>query len=231
MHLQTIRTDIARWRTLLQKPTSPDLLSRYEAQFFFSQHWDPHATDVADMLARSLHTTLSRRLWSRRGYEPRKVLLELARYAPELVRSFFIELFDEQRPLTDRLDRFVFHFDELFADYQRHHPKCPWPAHFHHDDYQMASLYLSLRHPQLYAPYCLELLQRFLTHVRAPNPPLSHDLPRYFKVMRTLSKLLSTDTQLMKLHAQRLATIPHIAHHHLLMAEEFARFAVDMPPF
>ena len=89
MHLQTLREGISRFRKQLARPALPEVLARYEAQYHFQQAWDADAPDFAAMLARSLQARHSRRLWSRSGYEPRAVLLALARYAPELVRTFF----------------------------------------------------------------------------------------------------------------------------------------------
>ncbi len=229
MHLQTIKADLARFRKWLEAPSPPEVWARYEAQYHFQQHWDGEAPDMAAMLERALQASYSRRLWSSRGYEPRAVLLELARYAPELVRTFFQELFAERRSVADRLERFVYHLDELFADYRRHRPHCPWPTHFHDDGYRMASHYLAFRYPQQYAPYALELLQRLLQHLRAPNPPLSHDPERYFKVMRVLRKLLMADKAVMAAHRARLEGVAHVADNHLLLAEEFAHFATGMP--
>ena len=229
MHLQTLKEGISRFRKQLSRSAPPEVLARYEAQYHFQQAWDPEAPDFAAMLERCLQARHSRRLWSRSGYEPRAVLLALARYAPELVRTFFQELFAERRSVEDRLDRFVFHLDELFADYRAHVARCPWPAHFHDDGYRMASHYLAFRFPQNYAPYELELMQALLRHLRAPNVPLSHDLERYFKVMRLLRKFLLEDEEIVHRHEARLASVPHVADNHLLLTEELARFMTGLP--
>lgn len=196
----------------------------WESQRHFYENWRLEAEDFGAMYDQALQNSETRRLWVRQAYFPKQRMLEFIDMQPEFVRSMFKELFQEERELQGRVDRFLFHCDELLREYQELHPKTIETEHFHRDGYRMVSLYLAFRYPDQYALYDFEAFQHTLRQLKVPNVPLTHDLERYFKVLRTLHKLLSKDEALMAAHRERLDPEKDYLQPSLLLAWEYIRF-------
>ena len=74
-----------------------------------------------------------------------------------------------------------------------------------------------------YAPYEADVQRSFLQKVGAANVPLAGDFPRHIKLMPTLYKFLSQDTELLARHQARLLP-KHYAEESLLLAFDFMHF-------
>jgi hypothetical protein len=177
------------------------------------------------MYDRSLQNSQTRRLWKRENYEPKEVMLKFVELNREFVRQVFLDLFNEQKEIDGRVDRFIFHCDELLREYKEAHPRSIENSHYHDDNYQMVSLYLAFRYPEQYAPYDFEVFTRFMALLGSRDVPKVNDIGRFFKVMRTVYGFLKKDEALMELHRQRLLP-PHYQGDTLLLAEDFYKTIV-----
>ncbi|MEM9259208.1 MAG: hypothetical protein AAGA62_06140, partial [Bacteroidota bacterium] len=135
--------------------------------------------------------------------------LTLMRWEPEFVREAFRDLFSEDRDLDGRVQRFGFYVNELFNRFRDQHPKDKTPSHYHHDDYNMASLYLSGQYPEVYAPYSTEVLQKACTELGAKTVPPSSDLPRFMKLLQTLRPFLLKDELVMERYQEQLRPVDY----------------------
>ena len=99
-------------------------------------------------------------------------------------------------------------------------PKSRERQHYHDDGYQMISVYLTFRYPTEYIPYRLNIFKDVLKKIGAVDPPLTHDTERYFKVAKTLYKMLIKEEDILEMHQARLLPI-HYQEETLLLAYDF----------
>lgn len=230
MQFQRIQQAIADYEAFLKSgPHSEERLYYWESQRIFQETWDIEAMDFAKMFDQSLQNTLTRRLWNRENYEPKRVMLLFIAMQPDFPRQLFGDLFNETKDVAGRMDRFLFYCEELLQDYRRMHPRSPENSHYHNDDYQMISLYLAFRYPDRYAPYHFGVFRELMIRLGSPDIPQNNDPERYFKVMRTLQGLLNKQEQIRQLHANRIHDNTLFQGESLLLAFDFACFCTGKP--
>ncbi len=224
MQLQKLKSAFAQYEAFLQTPKAEDRLFLWESQRIFQENWDVGAEDLAGMYDRSLQNSVTRRFWFRENYEPKKVMLSLIGVDPEFVRGMFKDLFNENKGLTSRADRFVYHCDQLLKEYKHQNPRSVENNHYHDDNYQMISLYLAFRYPDQYTFYDHEAFKRLMIAIGSRDIPISPDIERFSKVMRTIYGLMAREEKLMDLHRQRLIPRRHYEGESLLTVYDFYRF-------
>lgn len=152
-------------------------------------------------------------------------MLEFWRADPKTVRLMFDDLFNETREVDGRIGRFVFGCDELLRDFKKAHVATIENNH-DHGDYRMIALYLAFRYPDTYAPYDFPVFQRAMIHFGARDIPQENDLPRYFKVVKTLMTFLEKDGGVVPAMQKHLHPRRHFQGKTLLLVEDFCRFTV-----
>ncbi len=221
MNLQKLNDAVRQYGIFLRKNPGHDPYWKWESLKFFQENWDIEALDFRSMYDRSLQNSRTRRLWKRENYEPKDVMLKFIDLNREFVRQIFIDLFNENREVDGRIDRFIFHCDELLREYKETRPRSVENSHYHHDNYQMVSLYLAFRYPELYTPYDFDGFRRMMELLGSRDVPTLNDVGRFFKVMRTVSGFLKKDEEIMALHRERLHPKLHFAGETLLVVEDF----------
>jgi hypothetical protein len=224
MQLKRLTELLEQFKTLLSNSQEEDSIILWETQQLFQYNWDTEASDLAGMFRKSLENSVSRRYWSREMYAPREMMLEFIALDEEMVRIMFRDLFNENKEVDGRMDRFVFYCNEMLQAYKDKYQRPPHNRHYHDDNYSMVSLYLSFRFPDRYAPYEHEAFTHLLRLLHSPDIPLVNDPARWFKVARTLLSLMKKDTELTALHAQRLQPERHYAGESLLLAYDFCKW-------
>lgn len=205
MQLKLLNQQIEAFKQYLCGPRAEERLYIWESQRIFQEHWNLEAPDLVRMYDASLENSRTRRLWRRENYEPKEMMLKFLRQSPEFVRSMFRDLFNEEKSIDGRAQRFVFYCDELLQEYKKAHPRSIENNHYHDDDYHMVFLYLAFRYPEQYALYDFDAFLGTLRRLGVAQLPRTNDLPRFVKVCATLDKLLRKDEGLLELHRQRLA--------------------------
>jgi hypothetical protein len=147
-------------------------------------------------------------------------------FDPLTVRLMFDDLFNETKTVDGRIGRFVFGCDTVLRDYKKAHATSVDNNHYH-DDYQMIALYLAFRYPESYAPYSFPVFQQTLVEFAARDIPQQHDLPRYFKVLRTLMTFLDKEPQVAAALQQHLQPRRHFMGKTMLVAEDFCCFVAE----
>ena len=204
MQLKLLNRQIEAYREYLRGPQAEERLYVWESQRIFQEHWDLEAADLARMYDASLENSRTRRLWRREHYEPKAMMLHFLKQSPEFVRSMFRDLFNQEKSIDGRAQRFVFYCDELLQEYKKAHPRSIENNHYHDDDYHMVFLYLAFRYPARYALYDFDAFVGTLRSLGVTQLPRANDLPRFVKVTATLDKLLRKDEVLLDRHRQRL---------------------------
>lgn len=223
MLLAKIHSSIAAYKKWLTDTRHHPFVYKWESLQHFQSNWNPDTADPASMFDHCFQNSETRRLWQTEQWFPKKMMLEFWRYYPQTVRLMFDDLFTETREVEGRIGRFLFGCDELLRDYRRDHPLSPENNHYH-DDYRMIALYLAFRYPESYAPYDFPAFQKAMTHFGARDIPQQNDLPRYFKVIRTLMTFLEKDGEIGSLMKKHLHPARHFQGKTLLLAEDFCRF-------
>ncbi|GAB5552343.1 MAG: hypothetical protein Sapg2KO_19340 [Saprospiraceae bacterium] len=227
MQVKKIEAYFRAYEQFLKGPQATDRLYIWESQRVFQTHWDLQVTDLQAMYDSALQNSQTRRLWNRQGYAPKDMMLRFAELQPDYFRQMFQELFDESKSEDGRIGRFVFYCDQLFESFLETHPKTKIQGHHHDDGYEIISLYLCFKYPAKYLPYRFDLFQTVLQRIGAVDPPLAHDTPRYFKVARTLNKLIQRQATLLDLHQKRLNPKVHYMEESLLLIYDFCCFVAN----
>ena len=204
MQLKRLQHYFGEFERFLRKQEATDRLYIWESQVIFQENWNNEATDWALMYDQSLQNSTSRRLWKREAFEPKRLMLLFLEMEPEYVKQAFRDLFNEEKSVDGRMDRFVFYCDELLRMYRERHPHSIENNHYHGNDYDMISLYLTFRFPADYVPYDLGRLIKLLRTLGVGQLPQANDPVRYFKVARTLNKLMQKEVAILERHRERI---------------------------
>lgn len=225
MNLNKLQGYIAEYKTFLQRdPRRNSMLYKWESLQHFQENWDLDAPDFAEMYDRILQNSQTRRIWKRENYDAKGMMLKFIKMAPDFVRDMFKDLFFEERDIVGRVDRFVFHCDELLREYKEQNPRSIENNHFHDDGYGMVSWYLSFKYPELYAPHNFAAFQQLLQMLATRDVPQTADFGRFCKVARTLYKMLEKDDEVLEIHQNRLKHELLYQDKSLLVVEDFYLF-------
>ena len=120
-----------------------DEIYKWKAVKHFQDVWDIDAQDFAAMFweATSKFVNLLDDKW----HYPRAMVKEMCKSEPETVREMFRDLYDEYKPLSERVDRFLAIADRIR---QQH-----WPDKTHYQNFNVISTYLWARYPDKYYIY------------------------------------------------------------------------------
>jgi hypothetical protein len=219
MNLRIIEDIVRQFKRRLAAEREFPLLYAWESQRIFQEKWDPAAEDFGAMYEACLQNSTNRRLWKDQRYAPKEIMGLFIAAWPDFVRDMFADLFNESREVEGRMDRFIFHCDELLREYRELHPKFIETRHYH-EDYRMVALYLAFRYPDQYALFDDEAFRRYMKTVQAKDPPIVADPGRSFKAMRVLYNQMAKDEELMELHYRRLDPGRHFMGKSLLLGWE-----------
>lgn len=223
MQLKQLQYYLQRYKRFLTKPSAEAKAHIWEAQRIFQENWDLEAEDLAEMYDRSLQNQVTKRLWKRENYEPKRLMLAFIKQESDFVRQIFGDLFKEDKSVDGRVGRFVFHCDELLQAYKEANPRSIENNHYH-DDYHMVFLYLSFRYPAAYTLYDFEAFRKLLDRLGVASLPNTHDPERFFKVCRTLYRFLEKDAELMERHYRRLNYVNAYREDSMLIVYDFYQF-------
>lgn len=207
-----------KYKRFLASSTSYDEGYKWEALGAFENNWNIGASDMATMVDLAFQQGEEERLWSDKNDSAKSVLVEFAKMSPDITRDIFEDLYRESSDVVLRMDRFVYHCDQMLADLQKIRPS----ANYHyHDDYKMISFYLALKFPELYTFYDYNNFKTLLTKLDAKTTPGLKEIDRFFKVMRVFQKFLVEDEDLVANYKKRVedsGTTPDI---NLFLAYDF----------
>ena len=199
----------------------------WETQANWQAHFELENTDLAASYEKALSSQSSRRHYSRRAFEPKKVMLALLRYEPELARATFEDLLREGHTLDGRLSRFGVYIQELFKRYLEAKKDTPWGDHFHGDDYFMPCLYLACQYPDRYVPYQTEVLIKVCQRLGARNLPQAADPVRFMKLAKLLDRFVQEDEKLLEQYRNEFLRPEDYQEESLLLSWHFMCFIAE----
>lgn len=116
---------------------------KWEAVKQFQEEWDVNAPDFKEMFMKA--TSKHENLIQSGKYFPKRMMEVFADADSERVRKMFINLYDEQQNLSDRIEAFKKESDSILKQYTQ--------AKNHFQDTRAISVYLFFRYPQKYYIY------------------------------------------------------------------------------
>ena len=121
---------------------------KWQAVKQFQDNWNINADDFSAMFEKA--TKKSNNLLDSRNFLPRGMILEFSKENPEKTRQMFEILFDENKSLSERIEKFKTIADELQKTHNQN-SSSKWKSHFQTDN--AISTYLWLNFPQTYYIY------------------------------------------------------------------------------
>ena len=121
---------------------------KWQAVKQFQDNWNVNADDFYAMFEKA--TKKSNNLLDSRNFLPRGMILEFSKENPEKARQMFEILFDENKSLSERIEKFKNIADELQKNHNQN-SSSKWKSHFQTDN--AISTYLWLRYPNKYYIY------------------------------------------------------------------------------
>lgn len=215
---------MAAYKEFLGTSKAEKFLHIWESQKTFQDNWDISAPEIGNMYELSLQNSQTKRLWKREAYEPKRMMLAFMEMQADFVGYMFKDLFNEDKSIGGRVDRFVFHCDELLQEYKQQYPRSIDNNHYHGDRYQMLSLYLAFRFPDIYTYYDGIAFWKVLGRWGTANLPAADDFERFCKISRTIYTLLAKDEDLLERHQERLIEGKHYQEKSLLVVYDFYQF-------
>jgi len=172
---------------------------KYENLLNFQQNWDLGDLDFHSIFNKSFKSKISNKLWGGSKDSPKSMMLEFINLNKEFVRTAFRDLFNEEKDITMRINRFGFHCDQMLD--QSLEAKKKFNTH-HHEDRKMAALYLSFNAPELYTLFEYPIFKKTMELLDTRSVPEKFEIERYFKLSKGLNTLISKDEELMEWHKE-----------------------------
>ena len=142
---------------------------------------------------KSLTNNYSGRLWGGEIHSAKSGMVSLMQQNPLLMNVAFADLFNENKDIDMRFNRFLFHCDQVLKEMHdkddRHNN--------HYQDNHSISLYLSLQYPEQYGLYQHDKFHHFMEMVGSRNIPTEQEKERYFKSLRAIYTVISKDVEFM----------------------------------
>ncbi len=222
MNLRKIISTIEEFKAALDNKWKYEHLFKWESQKYFQENWNEDVLDFKTMFDNCLQNNTSRRLWIGENYAPKEMMLKFIDLQADFVEYMFRDLFNETKATDNRVDRFLFHCDELLVEYKTANPSSIENSHYHTTE--TVFLYLALRYPESYGLYDFNIFCKTLEILGAKNIPKVHDVQRYVKTTKTLYKFISKDETLLQKHQKRLNVTKHYTKSSLLLVDDYCRY-------
>jgi len=169
---------------------------KWESLNNYTQNWDLSALDLINMYDNSFKSNISNRLWFADQYEPKRMMLEFIKMQPHFVMDMFRDLLNDKKDLMMRINRFIYHCDDLLRMLQKKDDQ--YYSHFH-SDYRMISVYLTFHDPEKYTIYDYSAFKNYMKNIGAQKVPMENELPKFFTLMKSLyTNFILKDETLLK---------------------------------
>lgn len=172
-----------------------DEMYKWEAVQHFQKYWDVNAQNFLDMFMEATDKTYN--LLANMNNYPRGMIKSFSTVDPEAVRSMFIQLFDESKELSERIDHFMSSAEELRVKYD----DGTWKQH-----YQTAnaiSTYLWLKYPDKYYIYKYSEVRAVARKIDSDFVPKkgssAANIENSFKLYNEIREILADDRELDKM--------------------------------
>ena len=172
---------------------------KWEAVKWFQDNWDVDAADFAEMLNCSLGKTYN--LLTSANNFPKGMIVGFAKAAPEEVRAMFINLFDENQDVYERISTFKQRSSVLLEKYGN-------GAAQHYQYENAISTYLWLRYPNKYYIYKFSEVKTVASELNSDlsfkKGAYADNIRNFLKLYDGISEALKEDGELASLFQSQL---------------------------
>lgn len=172
---------------------------KWEAVKWFQDNWDVNAPDFPGMLNRSLDKTLN--LLASNNNFPKGMIVDFAKAAPEEVRAMFIDLFDENNDVFERMEAFKMRSSILLEKHGN-------GAAQHCQSENAISTYLWLRYPDKYYIYKFSEVKNVANELKSDyrfkKGAYTDNIRNFLRLYDEISLALKEDTELVDLLQSQL---------------------------
>jgi hypothetical protein len=186
MKVHLIKEQAERYISYLENTEEFSELYKYESLDNFRKHWDLNASDFYEMFDNSFRSGISNRLWGGSVNSAKSAMLKFIELNTEFVRSMFVDLFNENKDLSMRINRFALHCDEMLTQL----PNTKDRIVDHRHGPQIISLYLCFHDPENYTIVNYRAFYHAMELLGNQNIPQAFELERAIKLSRGLYKIL-----------------------------------------
>lgn len=162
------------------------------------QNWqskfDLESGKLSENIDVSLDTKVAGRLWEGEHNSMKSGLMMLVKNNPIFGKALLEDLFNENMDISMRLNRYLFHCDQIFDEIKQSTKK----INTHHQNYYSGSLIATLQYPHLYVPFEYHEYRKLMECLGTHDIPLEQEMIRYMKTMRNLSKVIQNDEEFMQ---------------------------------
>ena len=205
--------------------TIQDAIDRYKANFdqywadekykwiavqHFQQHWNIDADDFSAMLKEAF--SRADNLLGGGKYYPKRMLYELVAWSPERMRELFRLLYNEELPLSERLQPFRSGCDQILKEYRETVPDKE-KAKNHYQDLRALMVYLSFAFPDKYYLYKSQMYKSFKEQInyQEKSKEKNSEIRKYdnFRQMcDEVRRAIIEDGELLDMQRKHLASEP-----------------------
>lgn len=172
---------------------------KWEAVKWFQDNWNVNAKDFPEMLERSLEKTYN--LLASNNNFPKGMITGFAKAAPEEVRAMFLDLFDENKDVFERMNAFKLQSSILLEKYGN-------GAAQHYQYENAISTYLWLRYPDKYYIYKFgeikNVASELETDYQFKKGAYADNIRNFLRLYDEISGALKEDTELVNLFRSQL---------------------------
>jgi hypothetical protein len=174
----------------------------YEIQESWKSNWNLENSDLTKTYDVSLKSKISNRLWRTHDYEPKDMMIHLMSFDKEMIRYIFKDLFNETKPIDLKIQRFIYHCDQIFTEYRKVNQNQKLRSHY--QDHFIISVYLFLNNPKKYLLFSEPKFISAMTSLGARNIKAPVSTESYYKTGAILGKFLGENKNLMDVVKSKL---------------------------
>ena len=176
----------------------PDERYKWEAVKWFQDHWDINANNFYEMF--TIATEKTDNLLASMNNFPRGMIQVYAEQDKEAVREMFIDLYDESKPVTDRIARFQVAAQDLCDRLS--------PGKQHYQRPMAITVYLWLRYPSKYDVFKYSVCKGACQYLESNYVPKKGNTPANIKgnmeLIDNIIDGIKADSELIKSYKEKL---------------------------
>ena len=176
----------------------PDERYKWEAVKWFQEHWDINADNFNEMF--TVATDKTKNLLLSMNNYPRVMIQEYAEKEKEVVREMFIDLFDETKPVADRIMIFQSRAQDLCDRLS--------PDKQHYQRPMAITVYLWLKYPDRYDIFKYSVCKgtsQYLENTFVPKKGNVHDnIKGNMELIDEILSEVEKDEELLKMYKEKL---------------------------
>jgi len=200
-------------------------LYKYECLKNFQDNWDLGELDLYTTFDKSFKSKISGRLWGGSKNSAKSLMLKFIEMDKEFVRSMFRDLYNEDKDIAMRVNRFNFHCEQLLDQLMLQNKK----INDHQQSEDIVAMYLAFQYPQTYNLFSYGAFEIMMNRLELKDIPQSFELDRYFKLCKGLYTMLTKDEELLELHKKHFESDIYYVENTMLIVHDFLKVCSKEP--